>query len=254
MTYLPHTDADRRAMLEAIGVEHLDDLFPGLPDGARRPHLDLPPPSSELEVDRELADLAGRNVSAGGRACFHGFGAYRHYIPATVDAVLRRSELATAYTPYQPELSQGMLQATFEYQSMICALTGMEVTTASHYDGATALAEAVRLALDVGDGRRKVIASTTVHPQYSDVLRTYLQGTDAALIGDDRPLFGGDESGGPVDDEVAAYVMQSPNVLGQLEPVGELAHRVHDAGGLLIVVTDPIALACSGHRARTVPT
>ncbi len=242
MTYLPHTDADRRAMLAAISVDHLDDLFPGLPDGARHPRLDLPPPVSELEIERELADLAGRNTSAGRRACFLGAGAYRHYIPATVDAVLRRSELATSYTPYQPELSQGMLQATFEYQSMICALTGMEVTTASHYDGATALAEAVLLALDVGEGRRTVIAPATVHPRYREVLRTYLQGTDATLVEAQVPPFGGDDVASLLDTEVAACVIQSPNFLGQLEPVGELVRRVHEVGGLAIVIADPIAL------------
>ena len=235
-------------MLAAIGVDDLDDLFPGLPDGDRHRHLDLPPPAGELEIERELADLARRNVSAGGRACFLGAGAYRHYIPTTVYAVLRRSELATSYTPYQPELSQGMLQATFEYQSMICALTGMEVTTASHYDGATALAEAVRLALDVGDGRRTVIAPATVHPQYREVLRTYLQGTDAVLMGDDvSPAGGGDlaellDRGDLLDGDVAACVIQSPNFLGQLEPVGALARRIHEAGGMVIVIADPIAL------------
>jgi glycine dehydrogenase subunit 1 len=254
VSYVPHTDEDRRAMLAAVGVDHLDDLFDELPERLRFPHLDLPRPVSELEVERELAELAGRNAHAGRSLCFLGAGTYRHYIPATVDAVLQRSEFATSYTPYQPELSQGMLQATFEYQSMICALTGMDVSTASHYDGSTALAEAVLLALAVGgDGRRRVIAPATVHPQYREVLRTYLQGSDAVLAGDDTFRVATAAGGGgvgfdpePIEamlgDDVAACVIQSPNFFGHFEPVARLARSVHEAGGLLIVVADPIAL------------
>jgi glycine dehydrogenase subunit 1 len=243
VNYLPHTDEDRRAMLDAIGVASLEDLFPELPEQLRFPDLDLPEPLSELEIERELAGLADRNASAGPSACFLGAGTYRHYIPATVDSVLQRSELYTSYTPYQPEVSQGMLQATFEYQSMICALTGMDVSTASHYDGATALAEAALLALAVGGGgRRKVIAPATVHPQYRQVLRTYLQGSDASLVGDDVLSFELDHIETKLDEDVAACVIQSPNFFGQFEPVAELARRVHDVGGMLIVITDPIAL------------
>lgn len=233
MSYLPHTDDDRRAMLETIGVEGIEDLFRGLPERLRFPRLDLPEPMSELEIERELAELADRNTHAGRSPCFLGAGTYRHYIPATVDSVLQRSEFSTSYTPYQPELSQGMLQATFEYQSMICALTGMDVSTASHYDGATALAEAVLLALAVGGASRpKVIVPPNVNPQYREVLRTYLQGSDASLIGDE----------GVLDDDVAAWVVQSPNFLGEFEPVAELARSVHAVGALLIVITDPISL------------
>ncbi|MDH3303479.1 MAG: aminomethyl-transferring glycine dehydrogenase subunit GcvPA [Acidimicrobiia bacterium] len=247
MNYVPHTDAERQAMMAAVGVSRLEELFDGLPENLRFPRLDLPEPVSELEIEREMAELAGRNSNAARSTCFLGAGSYRHYIPATVDAVLGRSEFYTSYTPYQPELSQGMLQATFEYQSMICALTGMDVSTASHYDGATALAEAVLLALAVGGGRRRtVIAPATVHPQYRQVLRTYLQGSDASLVGDDTSSFDLDhlmtrlEAG--LDDEVAACVIQSPNFFGRFEPVAELARRVHDAGAMLIVIADPIAL------------
>ncbi len=230
-------------MLAAIGVPELEDLFGGLPEHLRFPSLDLPQPVSELEVERELAGLADQNVNTNRSTCFLGAGTYRHYIPATVDSVLQRSEFYTSYTPYQPELSQGMLQATFEYQSMICALTGMDVSTASHYDGATALAEAVLLALAVGGGtRRKVIAPATVHPQYREVLRTYLQGSDASLVGDDGLSFDREPIEAMLDEEVAACVIQSPNFFGQFEPVEELARSVHDVGGLVIVITDPIAL------------
>ncbi len=253
MTYLPHTDEDRRAMLAAIGVDQIDDLFDGLPGRLRFPRLDLPEPVSELEVERELAELAGRNAHAGQHLSFLGAGTYRHYIPATVDSVLQRSEFTTSYTPYQPELSQGMLQATFEYQSMVCALTGMDVSTASHYDGATALAEAVLLALAVGGGRRRrVLVPATVNPQYRAVLRTYLQGSDAVLTGDEMLRFGPepieallghgglDQDG--LGDDVAACIIQSPNFFGHFEPVARLARRVHEAGALVVVVADPISL------------
>jgi glycine dehydrogenase subunit 1 len=129
--YVPHTDADRQAMLDAIGVERLEDLFADVPQDRRFPDLALPPKSSELEVERELRELAARNVDGTQRPCFLGAGSARHYVPATVDAVLRRGEFYSSYTPYQPELSQGFLQATFEYQSMICRLTGMDVSTAT---------------------------------------------------------------------------------------------------------------------------
>lgn len=230
-------------MLAAIGIDRLDDLFGGVPDRLRFPDLDLPEPVSELEIERELAELAGRNVSGGQAISFLGAGTYRHYIPATVDSVLQRSEFATSYTPYQPELSQGMLQATFEYQSMICALTGMDVSTASHYDGATALAEAVLLALAVGgDQRRRVVVPATVHPQYREVLRTYLQGSHAILTGDEELSLEPEPIEALLGDDLAACVVQSPNFFGHFEPVARLARRVHDAGGLLIVVADPVAL------------
>ena len=147
MTFIPHTDRDREIMLAAIGVERLEDLFADVPEHVRFPALDLPAARSELEVERELVTVAARSARSLERPGFLGAGSYHHFIPATVDSVLQRGELFTAYTPYQPEISQGFLQAMFEYQSMICELTGMDVSTSSHYDGATALAEAVLLAL-----------------------------------------------------------------------------------------------------------
>ena len=146
MTYIPHTDADRLEMLKAIGVEKMEDLFKAVPARVRFPKLDLPPASSEMEVWWEMSGLSEANYDLNHYACFLGAGAYNHYTPHTVDHVLRRSEFYTAYTPYQPEISQGTLQAMFEYQSMVCQLTGMDVSNASHYDGATSLAEGVLLA------------------------------------------------------------------------------------------------------------
>jgi glycine dehydrogenase subunit 1 len=165
MTYVPHTDADRRAMLARIGVESVEDLFGDVPTGYRFPGLDLPEPLSELEVMAELREASEANADLQHNACFLGAGAYHHFVPSVVDHVISRSEFYTAYTPYQPEISQGTLQTIFEYQTMICELTGMEVSNASHYDGATALAEAVIMALSVGRGRRtKVVMAPSVHP------------------------------------------------------------------------------------------
>jgi glycine dehydrogenase subunit 1 len=244
MTYVPHTEAERAEMLAAIGVDRTDRLFGDVPEHVRFPKLNLPPPASEIDIEREMQTLAAANFSAGAHARFLGAGVYHHYRPATVDYVLQRGELYTAYTPYQPEVSQGVLQALFEYQSMICRLTGMEVSNASHYDGATALAEAVLLALNAGAGRRnKILVSPAVHPQYRAVVKTYLRGTHAATVA-------GDETGSAdldrlilrLDDSTAALVIQNPNFFGQFESVDGLAEAVHRVGALLIVVTDPIAL------------
>ena len=173
MTFIPHTDEERREMLAAIGVDSLEALFDAVPADVRFPDLALSLPLSELELDRAIRDYAARNCLAPDGRSFLGAGCYRHFIPATVDSVLQRGEFYTAYTPYQPELSQGMLQAIFEYQSMICRLTGMEVSNASHYDGATSLAEAVLLALEASrDQRRRIVFSPYVHPHSRAVAET----------------------------------------------------------------------------------
>jgi len=242
MSYVPHTDAERSEMLKAIGVADMADLFPDVPARVRFPKLNLPPPASELDIAREMRALGARNVAVDPSLSFLGAGVYHHFRPAEVDYVLARGELYTSYTQYQPEVSQGMLQALFEYQSMICRLTGMEVSNASHYDGATALAEAVLLALNVAQGkRRKIILSPAVHPQYRAVLRTYLGGTHAATI------VGDDDADLPrltsmIGQDTAAVVIQSPNFFGQCEAVEGLADAAHRAGALLVVATDPIAL------------
>jgi glycine dehydrogenase subunit 1 len=244
MTYVPHTQRERSDMLAAIGLSRLDDLFAAVPEHVRFPDLDLPPPCSEIEVEREMRALAAGNFPVDPSACFLGAGTYHHYRPATVDYVLRRGEFYTAYTPYQPEVSQGELQAMFEFQSMVCRLTAMEVSNSSHYDGATSLAEAVLLALNVAQGKRtKIILSPAVHPQYRAVIRTYLRGTHAASVtGDETGAADLDALRAHLDDKTAALVIQNPNFFGQCEAVEGLAEAVHRAGALLVVVADPIAL------------
>jgi glycine dehydrogenase subunit 1 len=230
-------------MLRAIGVETLEDLFRDVPESARFPDLDLPAPCSEMEIDQAIRRLAGQNDDPDRLDCFLGAGTYRHYSPATVDYVLRRGEFYSSYTPYQPEMSQGMLQAMFEYQSMVCRLTGMEVSNASHYDGATSLAEGVLLALNAAGGKRnRIVLSPAVHPQYREVVRTYLRGRDAEIVGDGDPGTGIEGLQALLDDGTAALVIQNPNFFGQFEALEGLADAVHRAGALLIVVADPIAL------------
>src|SRR5574341_244318 len=158
--FFPHTDAERKSMLETIGVQRIEDLFQDVPAAYRFPDLKLPPPLMEMEAMAGMQDLAWSNESARDLVCFLGAGAYNHYIPAAVDTLLRRGEFYTSYTPYQPEISQGTLQAIFDYQSLITALTGMDVSNASHYDGATAVAEAVTMAYAHFRGKRlKVVLS-----------------------------------------------------------------------------------------------
>jgi len=241
MPYIPHSDADREAMLKAIGVRSIEALFEDVPEHARFPELNLPPALSEMEVRWELESLAAANFTTADGPCFLGAGAYRHYVPAVVDAVLRRGEFYTAYTPYQPEISQGTLQAIFEYQTMICELTGMEVSNASHYDGATATAEAVITAVNVHRlKRRRVVVSRWVHPEYRAVVRTYTRGMGLNIVGD--------EDGGSVgvadllDEETACLIVQYPDFLGRFEDLTGLAEAAHAVGALFIVVTDPIAL------------
>ena len=244
MAYVPHTERERNEMLAAIGLSRTDELFDAVPARVRFPELKLPPACSEIEILREMQTLAARNFAVDPSACFLGAGTYHHYRPATVDYVLRRGELYSAYTPYQPEVSQGELQAIFEFQSMVCRLTGMEVSNSSHYDGATALAEAVLLALNVAQGKRtKVLMSPMVHPQYRAVVKTYLRGTHAAVVtGDEDAAASLATLRAAIDDTTAALVIQNPNFLGQLEDVSGLADQVHRAGALLVVVVDPIAL------------
>lgn len=228
-------------MLAAIGARSIKDLFDDVPERVRFPELDLPAALAELDTRWELESLAGSNLTASDCACFLGAGAYNHFVPSVVDAVLNRGEFYTAYTPYQPEISQGTLQAIFEYQTMICDLTGMSVSNASHYDGATATAEAVITAINVHRlKRRKVVVSPFVHPEYRAVVRTYTQGMGLTIVGD--------ENGGSagltdlLDEETACLIVQYPDFLGRVEDLSGLAEATHAAGALFVVVTDPIAL------------
>jgi len=243
MTYVPHTDADRRAMLARIGVESVEDLFGDVPTGYRFPGLDLPEPLSELEVMAELREASEANADLQHNACFLGAGAYHHFVPSVVDHVISRSEFYTAYTPYQPEISQGTLQTIFEYQTMICELTGMEVSNASHYDGATALAEAVIMALSVGRGRRtKVVMAPSVHPEYRATARTYVQGAGVQVVGDDRLENDLQALVEMVDDDTACLVVQYPDFFGRIRDLTGVADAVHARGALLAVACNPIAL------------
>ena len=243
MSYLPHTDADRAEMLAAIGVERVEDLFHDVPAACRFPELNLPEPLSEMEILAELQAISEENLDVGHFPCFLGAGAYNHYVPRVVDQIISRSEFYTAYTPYQPEISQGTLQAIFEYQSMICALTGMEVANASHYDGATSAAEAVIMALNVGRGKRKrVILCPTVHPEYRAVVRTYTQGMGLDIAGDQDPAATLGDCAALLDKDTACLVVQSPNFFGQIEDLEGLADKVHAVGAVLVVVADPISL------------
>jgi glycine dehydrogenase subunit 1 len=243
MSYSPHTDADRAAMLSAIGVKSIGDLFADVPAKQRFPKLNLPGPLSEMETMRELMDLADANSDAQRNAIFLGAGAYNHYSPSLIHQLLLRGELLTAYTPYQPEVSQGTLQIIYEYQSMICALTGMEAANASHYDGATSMAEAVVMAYHHHrEKRKKVIVSPAVHPHYRAVVRTYTQGTGVKVVGDEDLKNDLPQLVKMLDGDTALFIVQSPNFFGQIENLSGLAAQVHAAGALLCVACDPVSL------------
>jgi len=245
MVYSPHTAEERRQMLDEIGVGEIEALFADVPERYRFPVLDLPRPLSELEVLRELKGLAEANTCATCMPTFLGAGAYNHWVPAVVDQVISRGEFATAYTPYQAEVSQGTLQAVFEYQSLICDLTGMEVANASHYDGATATAEAVVHAYNVFRKKRsKVLMAPTIHPHYREVVRTYTQGLDIDIAGDGNLAMTVPDLVAQVDDRTACLMVQSPNFLGELETLVGLkaAIRERDSRTLLVVVTNPMSL------------
>ncbi len=242
--YLPHTESEREAMLSTIGVKKLEDLFNSVPSDKRFPKLNLPPAITEMDVFSEMQDLAWANNTTREMICFLGAGAYNHYIPAAVDSILRRGEFYTAYTPYQPEISQGTLQAIFDYQSLITALTGMDVSNASHYDGATAAAEAVTLADAHFRGKRtKIVLSPALHPQYRQTIRTYNQGTGLEFVGDDQDIMISPDSLIPLlDNNTALVFVQYPDFFGRIYDLTKLANAVHEAGGLLAVSINPIAL------------
>jgi len=243
MTYVPHTEAERRAMLASIGVESVEDLFDDVPTGYRFPAVDLPEPLSELEVMAELREISETNADLQHNACFLGAGAYHHFVPSIVDHVISRSEFYTSYTPYQPEISQGTLQSIFEYQTMICELTGMDVSNASHYDGATALAEAVIMALSVARGKRsKVVMAPSIHPEYRATARTYVQGMDVVIEGDERLENDPQDLLAMVDEETACLVVQNPDFFGRILDLTGVAEAVHAQGALLAVVCNPISL------------
>lgn len=243
--YIPHTDADREAMLRTIGVKKIEDLFQDIPAQHRFPELDLPPALTEMEAMAEMQSLAEANETTRDLICFLGAGAYNHYIPAAVDSILRRGEFYTAYTPYQPEISQGTLRAIFDYQSLVAALTGMEASNASHYDGATAVAEAVAMASAHFRGKRtKVVLSPALHPMYRQVVRTYNPGDAIQFVGEDQPdLSAGPEALLPlVDSNTALVIVQYPDFFGRIYNLTSFAEEVHKSGALLAVSVNPLSL------------
>ncbi len=247
MRYLPHTDADIKQMLTTIGVAATDALFSGIPADCRltRP-IDLPPGLAETDILKQLRLLAAKNAQVSDWTSFLGGGAYNHFIPAVVDHLVSRSEFYTAYTPYQPEISQGTLQGIFEFQTMICQLTGMDMANASMYDGASACAEAVLLAVRAAKKRGRVLISAALHPHYRQTIATYCRYLDIELITIEtsngvtsleqvKPLL---------DERVAALVVGYPNYFGCMEDLSALAAGVHGVDARLITaVAEPLALA-----------
>jgi glycine dehydrogenase subunit 1 len=247
MSYSPHTDADRARMLDAIGVASVEDLFADIPVAVRASAWDVPPPLSEQEVRAELGRLAGRNRIP--EVSFLGAGVYRRLIPSVVGEVIGRPEFATSYTPYQPEVSQGTLQSIYEFQSLICELTGMEVATASHYDGATATAEAALMACRL-TRRDRVAVSAGVNPDYRRVLETYCSGPGIEVVTVPIDLAeGGTGTTDParaaeaLGDDVACLIVAQPSFYGQVEPMAELADAAHAVGAQLVAVVEPTSLA-----------
>ena len=241
----PHTKSDREEMLKAVGAESIEALFAAVPKDFRFPELKLPPRYTEMEVMGLLQDLSAGNETHHDLPLFLGAGAYHHYIPAAVDFILRRGEFYTAYTPYQPEISQGTLQAIFEFQSHIVNLTGMDVSNASHYDGATAAAEAVNMARLVSrDKRKKAVISPALHPHYRETIETYHQGEQFTVVGWDLPV---DSTPSDlydlIDEDTAVVMVQYPDFLGRIFDLTELAEKTHAAGALLSVSVNPLALA-----------
>ncbi|MDF1499353.1 MAG: aminomethyl-transferring glycine dehydrogenase subunit GcvPA [Anaerolineales bacterium] len=243
MAYIPHTDKDRQQMLAAVGVAGFDDLYQDVPEDVRFPDLDLPEAISEMEVMGQLQALSEANLELGHATSFLGAGAYSHYIPSVVDHILLRNEFYTAYTPYQPEISQGTLQAIFEYQSLMCQLTAMDISNASHYDGATALAEAIILALNQHRGKRsRVVLSPAIHPQYREVVRTYTQGMDLEIVGDEKCDHGPEDLMKLLDENTTLLAVQYPDFFGHIEDYTALSKAAQDVGALFCVVVNPLAL------------
>jgi len=242
--FIPHTETERDSMLKTIGLEKLEDLFRSLPGGNLYPELNIPVGISEMEVMDELQEIASYNLTTKEMVSFLGAGAYNHYIPSAIDSLLRRGEFYTAYTPYQPEISQGTLQAIFEYQSLIAALTGMDVSNASHYDGATAVAEAINMSYHNFRGKRpKVVISPAVHPHYRETVHTYIQGSEIDLVGEDIPLNSDpEELASLVDEKTCLIVVQYPDFFGRIYDFTSLAEAAHEAGALVAIHVNPLAL------------
>lgn len=239
MPYTYNTPAQQEEMLQAIGAESVNQLFDLIPDSIKldRP-LNIPPALGELELTSHMQELARRNTDITENTCFLGAGSYDHFIPAVVDTLTARGEFYTSYTPYQPEVSQGNLQVMFEYQTLICQLTGMDVSNASLYDGGSAAVEAMLMAISITRRNSKIIVVESVHPEYRQIIKTYFAtiGTEVVTVSDTSQL----ESA--LDETTAAVLVQSPNFFGNIEDIPTVAEQVHEAGALLVCSVDPISL------------
>jgi glycine dehydrogenase subunit 1 len=243
MSFLPHTPAEREAMLRAIGVSSVDDLFADVPEALRSGPLQIPPGMSEMEVLRLVQSLASENLNLETRPSFLGGGAYHHYIPAAVGAITGRSEFYTSYTPYQPEVSQGTLQAMYEYQTMVAELTALDISNASLYDAATAIAESCTIAINQ-TRRDRIVVLGGVNPEYRRVLETYMHAQGFRLV--ELPetwTLDPAELDAVLDDSVAGVIAQSPNYWGALEQMPRLTEMAHAHGALVIAVGNPLSFA-----------
>ncbi|HYG74384.1 MAG TPA: aminomethyl-transferring glycine dehydrogenase subunit GcvPA [Planctomycetota bacterium] len=244
MTYIPHTPAEREAMLSAVGIKSLDDLFAHLPAEVKAGVLDLPKGLGEMELSQEMARRARKNKATNELTCFLGAGAYDHFIPPVVDQLVLRGELYSAYTPYQPEISQGILQIIYEFQTMMASLCGCDVSNASLYDGATALVEGCQMAVR-HTGRNKLLLDGAIHPHYIDTAKALLgvQGIEVQVISPKAGEFRSDIRGlsAAMNDQTAAIVVGYPNFYGSIDDIASAADTAHKAGGMLVAVSNPFA-------------
>lgn len=239
MPFIANTDADRALMLKRIGLKSLDALFDDYPESKRFPKLSMEDGISEIEVMEELAHMANKNESSQNHAWFMGAGCYNHFIPSVVPYLSSRGEFVTAYTPYQPEVSQGTLQAIFEYQSMIATLTGTDAVNASHYDGATALAEAVLMAYHNNDKRTQIYIPTNLHPEYKEVLKTYFEAFSVKFVEYSDNVKAEAQA---MSEDASCFVVMNPSFTGEVTDLTGLSDLIHAKGALFIVHTDPILL------------
>lgn len=244
MKYTPNPTAVAKEMLHSMGMNSFNDLYTDIPEEFQISGLNLPSGISEIEITKEINSLAAKNISTEDYPCFLGAGAYDHFIPAAVDQLLLRSEFYTTYTPYQAEISQGILQSIFEYQTLICELTGMDVANASMYDGASALAEAAKVAA-LSTKRSKILVPDTVHPEYIQVLKTYAmsQVMEIEVVPCGNGVADIDAMIAKIDKSVAAVIIQQPNFFGNLEDLSKIEEAIHSNKGTLIMCVDPISLA-----------
>lgn len=241
--YLPHTDNERQEMLRTIGVRAFEELVKHIPADVRSGELDLPHGLSEQELRQHIADLAAKNKPASAQSCFLGGGSYRRFVPSAVPALVSRSEFTTAYTPYQPEVSQGSLQVIYEFQTAVCLLTGMEVANASMYDGPTACAEAALMASRL-TGKHKIVIAESVNSEYTQVVTTYIQacGLTPGQANTSSGVVEPEKLSDYLDEDTAAIIVQSPNFFGCLESLEQIAEKAHARKALLIVIAEPVSL------------